>query len=122
MIQTLRYQQQPLLACGANSLHLHSKFFGMICLLYTSSPSSAARERPSSAQNDVLELIDKDAKRRHFNLSRLTVHLCDYDHHVFDGLAVLVRDITNEYEVSRLKDDVIGLVAHELKMCIRDRA
>ena len=33
---------------------------------------------------------------------------------MFDGLAVLVRDITNEYEVSRLKDDVIGLVAHEL--------
>lgn len=78
------------------------------------SPSSAAHESPSSAQNDVLELIDKDAKRRHFHLSRLTVHLCGYDHHVFDGLAVLVRDITNEYEVSRLKDDVIGLVAHEL--------
>ena len=48
------------------------------------------------------------------SLHSFRVGLIDAAGRPVGGTALLIRDITREYEVSRLKDDVIGLVSHEL--------
>ncbi len=49
-----------------------------------------------------------------YSLYSFSVGLIDAAGNPVRGMALLIRDITHEYEINRLKDDVIGLVSHEL--------
>lgn len=60
------------------------------------------------------QITPETDKARFYELSSFPVPLKDRDSQPLTGQALLIRDVTREHEVNRLKDDVIGLVSHEL--------
>lgn len=83
-------------------------------LLSTEAMASVQKALAEPGTESTWQITPENGKARFYELSSFPVPLKDRDNQPLTGQALLIRDVTREHEVNRLKDDVIGLVSHEL--------